>query len=63
MHGFALNADCDLAWISRIVPCGIADAAVTSLSEELGRDVTVGDAADAVRAHLPVLLAPVPVAG
>ena len=41
MHGFALNCDVDLAWYDRFVPCGIADAGVTSLSKELGRDVTV----------------------
>ena len=41
MHGFALNCDPDLSWYDRIVPCGIADAGVTSLSAELGRDVTV----------------------
>ena len=48
MHGFALNCDCDLAAYTRIVPCGIADAGVTSLSAELGRDVTVDDVLDAV---------------
>ena len=41
MHGFALNCDCDLSWAQVIVPCGIADAGVTSLSQELGRDVPV----------------------
>ena len=42
MHGFALNCDPDLSAYGRIVPCGIADATVTSLSAELGRDVTAG---------------------
>ena len=43
MHGFALNCDCDLSWYDRIVPCGIPDAAVTSLSAETGRPITVAD--------------------
>jgi lipoyl(octanoyl) transferase len=57
MHGFSLNADVDLAWYDRFVPCGIADAGVTTLSQELGRDVTVPEAAEAVRPHLVELLA------
>ena len=45
MHGFALNCNCDLAAYDRIVPCGISDAGVTSLSKELGRDVTIAEVA------------------
>src|SRR5439155_1312158 len=37
MHGFALNCDCDLSWFDKIIPCGIRDAGVTSLSAETGR--------------------------
>jgi lipoyl(octanoyl) transferase len=57
MHGFALNCDVDLGWYDRFVPCGIADAGVTSLSRELGRDVTVSDVIPAVRRQLTTYLA------
>jgi lipoyl(octanoyl) transferase len=43
MHGFEINCDADLSAFDRIVPCGIRDAGVTSLSWELGRDVTVAE--------------------
>lgn len=48
LHGFALNCNCDLGAYSAIVPCGIADAGVTSMTVELGRAVSVDD----VRAHV-----------
>ena len=57
MHGFALNCDVDLSWYERFVPCGIADAGVTSLSEELGRDVTVAEVLPLVERRLGELLA------
>jgi lipoyl(octanoyl) transferase len=57
MHGFALNCDPDLSWFDRIVPCGIADAAVTSLTREIGRPVSVSDVLPVVENHLPVLSA------
>jgi lipoyl(octanoyl) transferase len=57
MHGFALNCDVDLSWYERFVPCGIADAGVTTLSEELGRDVTVAEVIPLVERHLADLLA------
>jgi len=56
MHGFALNCDVDLSWYDRFVPCGIADAGVTSLSRELGRDVTVEEVVPVVEKHLRGLL-------
>lgn len=51
MHGFAINCDCDLAWFDRIVPCGITDASVSSLSRELGRPVSVQDVIPVVERH------------
>lgn len=57
MHGFSLNCDVDLAWFDRFVPCSIDDAGVTSLSAELGRDVTVAEVLPAVRRHVADLLA------
>ena len=57
MHGFALNANPDLSAYDRIVPCGLTDVTVTSLSGELGRDVTVQQILPLLEAHLPELSA------
>lgn len=43
MHGFAINVNPDLSNFNRIVPCGISDAAVTSIARELNQDVRVDD--------------------
>ncbi len=57
LHGFALNCNPDLSWFDRIVPCGLADAGVTSLSRELGREVTVTETLPVVEARLTELIA------
>jgi lipoyl(octanoyl) transferase len=51
LHGFAVNCVTDLSWFDAIVPCGLADRGVTSLSELAGRAVQVGDLASAVTRH------------
>jgi lipoyl(octanoyl) transferase len=52
MHGFALNCDCDLSWSEEIVPCGLSDAGVTSLTAETGRRVLTSTAADVLQRRL-----------
>jgi lipoyl(octanoyl) transferase len=59
MHGLALNCCPDLSVFDRIVPCGIADADVTSLSAELGRTVTLDEVAGPLVASLETALSPV----
>ena len=59
MHGFALNCDCDMAWFDKIVPCGIKDAEVTSLSQEIGRRVNVAEVLPTVIHLLPELVHPI----
>ena len=56
MHGFALNADCDLSWYDRIVPCGIRDAGTSTLSAETGRDITVAQVMPVMKRQLADVL-------
>jgi lipoyl(octanoyl) transferase len=62
MHGFALNCDPDMSAFANMIPCGIADAGVTSLTAELGRDVPVAEVVDAVEAAVRRVLTLAPAA-
>ena len=52
MHGFALNICPDLNAFDKIIPCGIADADVTSISRELGTNVTVEKVSPLIERHI-----------
>jgi lipoyl(octanoyl) transferase len=52
MHGFALNVNPDLNEFNRIIPCGIEDASVTSMQQELGRDISIDEVAPVVEKYL-----------
>ena len=52
MHGFALNVEPDLSAFEAIIPCGIEDAAVTSLAIELGRSISVDEALPVVEKYM-----------
>lgn len=56
LHGFSVNCDCDLTYFDRIVPCGIRDAGVTSLTAELGRPISVADVLPVVERRLGTLV-------
>ncbi|GAA2312931.1 lipoyl(octanoyl) transferase LipB [Streptomyces kunmingensis] len=56
MHGFALNVNPDTSKFDKIIPCGIRDAGVTSLSYELGREVTIEEVLPVAEKHLAAVL-------
>ena len=52
MHGFALNVNPDLSFFDRIIPCGIADAQVTSMERELNRSIAPEEVLEVVEARM-----------
>jgi lipoyl(octanoyl) transferase len=56
MHGFALNVNPDLSAFEKIIPCGISGAKVTSLSAELGSEITINEVLPVVKKHIQPML-------
>jgi lipoyl(octanoyl) transferase len=56
MHGFALNVNPDLSAYEKIIPCGISGAKVTSLSEEIGSEITINEALPVIKKHIQPML-------
>ncbi|WP_392508300.1 lipoyl(octanoyl) transferase LipB [Naumannella halotolerans] len=56
MHGLAINVDPDMRWFANMIPCGISDAAVTSIGQELRRPVEVAEVAPLLTTHLRTAL-------
>lgn len=56
MHGFALNVNTDLSYYRHIIPCGIDDRGVTSMQQELGKNVDEQEVKDRLRSELQKVL-------
>jgi lipoyl(octanoyl) transferase len=56
MHGFALNVNPDLSAYNKIIPCGIADAKVTSMAVELGKNITINGVMPIIQKHICPML-------
>ncbi|MCX6450217.1 MAG: lipoyl(octanoyl) transferase LipB [Actinobacteria bacterium] len=56
MHGFALNVNPDMSAFDRILPCGFSDTGVSSLSKELGREITIEEVTPIVEKYLRITL-------
>ena len=56
MHGFALNVNPDLSAYEKIIPCGITGAKVTSLTAELGREVSINEVLPIIKKHIHPML-------
>jgi lipoyl(octanoyl) transferase len=52
MHGFALNINTDLTYFNNIIPCGIPDKAVTSITQEVGKNIEISEVEEKIKKHL-----------
>lgn len=51
MHGFAFNINADLSYFNYIIPCGIVDKSVTSLNQELGKNIPLQEVKEKIKFH------------
>lgn len=51
MHGFAFNINADLSYFNYIIPCGIVDKSVTSLNQELGKNISLQEVKEKIKFH------------
>lgn len=51
MHGFAFNINTDLSYFNHIIPCGINDKKVTSLKQELGKEINLNEVKEKIKKH------------
>ena len=56
MHGFALNVNPDMRAFEHILPCGFSDSGVTSLAQELKREIKIAEVLPVVEKHLLIAL-------
>jgi lipoyl(octanoyl) transferase len=56
MHGFALNVNPDLSAYTKIVPCGIVGAKITSIAVELARDINIDDVTPVIKKQIYPML-------